>query len=209
MKVGSKDAADSAASFALLFVKNYAILDLSDKISAGGWWIPKCCFFTALKSDNAHTSYVQNHWFQCPSGLSVICPQKILLTECLEGREEKNSHISGGRIIFPNSDFWSALTEHEWNRIQLLIWIVVMVMVIDYCHGYTNAWMYGSCSTSSCSRLILILIQSKESEQFQYFTIKWNSGLQSNLFNSCRVPKKMVMDYCVCSTSSNILYLVK
>ena len=53
MKVGSKDAADSAASFALLFVKNYAILDLSDKISAGGWWIPKCCFFTALKSDNA------------------------------------------------------------------------------------------------------------------------------------------------------------
>ena len=148
---------------------------------------------------------------QCPSGLSVICSQKILLTECLEGREEKNSHISGGRIIFPNSDFWSALTEHEWNRIQLLIWIVVMVMVIDYCHGYTNAWMYGSCSTSSCFSLILILrvIQSKESEQFQYFTIKWNSGLQSNLFNSCRVPKKMVMDYCVCSTSSNILYLVK
>ena len=41
MKVGSKDAADSAASFALLFVKNYAILELSDKISAGGWWIPK------------------------------------------------------------------------------------------------------------------------------------------------------------------------
>jgi len=36
MKVGSKDAAYSAASFALLFVKNYAILDLSDKISAGG-----------------------------------------------------------------------------------------------------------------------------------------------------------------------------
>ena len=53
MKVGSKDAGESPASFALLFVKNYAILDLSDKISAGGWWIPKCCFFTALKSDNA------------------------------------------------------------------------------------------------------------------------------------------------------------
>ena len=164
--------------------------------------------FSHFKSERKPPTQ-KNHWFQCPSGLSVICPQKILLTECLEGREEKNSHISGGRIIFPNSDFWSALTEHEWNRIQLLIWIVVMVMVIDYCHGYTNAWMYGSCSTSSCSRLILILIQSKESEQFQYFTIKWNSGLQSNLFNSCRVPKKMVMDYCVCSTSSNILYLVK
>ena len=55
MKVGSKDAADSAASFALLFVKNYAILDLSDKISTGGWWIPKCCLFAPLKSDNAHT----------------------------------------------------------------------------------------------------------------------------------------------------------
>ena len=54
MKVGSKDAAESAASFALLFVKNYAILELSDKISARGWWIPKCYFFTALKSDNAH-----------------------------------------------------------------------------------------------------------------------------------------------------------
>ena len=54
MKVGSKDAGTVPASFALLFVKNYAILDLSDKISTGGWWIPKCCFFTALKSDNAH-----------------------------------------------------------------------------------------------------------------------------------------------------------
>ena len=55
MKVRSKDAADTAASFALLFVQNYAIiLDLSDKIYTGGWWIPKCCFFTALKSDNAH-----------------------------------------------------------------------------------------------------------------------------------------------------------
>ena len=48
MKVGSKDAGNLPASFALLFVKNYAILDLSDKISAGGWWIPKCYFFTAL-----------------------------------------------------------------------------------------------------------------------------------------------------------------
>jgi len=54
MKVRSKDAADTAASFALLFVQNYAILDLSDKIYTGGWWIPKCSFFTALKSDNAH-----------------------------------------------------------------------------------------------------------------------------------------------------------
>ena len=52
MKVRSKDAADPA-SFALLFVQNYAILDLSDKISSGRWWIPKCSFFTALKSDNA------------------------------------------------------------------------------------------------------------------------------------------------------------
>ena len=57
MKVGSKDAGESPASFALLFVKNYAILDLSDKISTGGWWIPKCCFFTALKSDNAHCAH--------------------------------------------------------------------------------------------------------------------------------------------------------
>jgi hypothetical protein len=55
MKVGSKDAAPGAASFELLFVQNYAILDLSDKIYTGGWWIPKCSFFTALKSDNAHT----------------------------------------------------------------------------------------------------------------------------------------------------------
>ena len=53
MKVGSKDARECLASFALLFVNNYAILDLSDKISAPGWWIPKCCFFTALKLDNA------------------------------------------------------------------------------------------------------------------------------------------------------------
>jgi hypothetical protein len=53
MKVRSKDAADTPASFALLFVQNYAILDLSDKISSGRWWIPKCSFFTALKSDNA------------------------------------------------------------------------------------------------------------------------------------------------------------
>ena len=44
----------TSASFALLFVQNYAILDLGDKISSGVWWIPKCCFFTALKSDNAH-----------------------------------------------------------------------------------------------------------------------------------------------------------
>ena len=34
----------------------HAILDLSDKISAGGWWIPKYYFFTPLKSDNARTS---------------------------------------------------------------------------------------------------------------------------------------------------------
>jgi hypothetical protein len=53
MKVRSKDAAESPASFALLFVQNYVILDLSDKIYTGGWWIPKCSFFTALKSDNA------------------------------------------------------------------------------------------------------------------------------------------------------------
>ena len=59
MKVGSKDAADSAASFALLFVKNNAILELSDKISAGEWWIPKCYFFTALKSDNARVHVPQ------------------------------------------------------------------------------------------------------------------------------------------------------
>ena len=52
MKVGSKDAT-SVASFALLFVQNYVILELSDKISSGRWWIPKCCFFTALKSDSA------------------------------------------------------------------------------------------------------------------------------------------------------------
>ena len=52
MKVGSKDAT-SVASFALLFVQNYVILELSDKISSGRWWIPKCSFFTALKSDNA------------------------------------------------------------------------------------------------------------------------------------------------------------
>ena len=39
IKVGSKDAADSASSFALFFVKNYALLELSDKISAGEWWI--------------------------------------------------------------------------------------------------------------------------------------------------------------------------
>ena len=45
MKVGSKDARPGLASFALLFVKNYAILELSDKISVGGWWIPKCYFF--------------------------------------------------------------------------------------------------------------------------------------------------------------------
>ena len=38
---------------ALLFVQNYVILDLSDKISSGRWWIPICSFFTALKSDNA------------------------------------------------------------------------------------------------------------------------------------------------------------
>ena len=43
----------ASASFALLFVQNYAMLDLGDKISSGVWWIPKCCFFTALKSDNA------------------------------------------------------------------------------------------------------------------------------------------------------------
>ena len=55
MKVGSKDAGPGPASFALLFVKNYAILELSDKIYTGGWWIPKCYFFTALKSDNAPT----------------------------------------------------------------------------------------------------------------------------------------------------------
>ena len=41
----------ASASFALLFVQNYAMLDLGDKISSGVWWIPKCCFFTALKSD--------------------------------------------------------------------------------------------------------------------------------------------------------------
>ena len=52
MKLGS-NSTDSVASFALLFVKNHAILELSDKSYTGGWWIPKCYFFTALKSDNA------------------------------------------------------------------------------------------------------------------------------------------------------------
>ena len=65
MKVGSKDARPGLASFALLFVKNYAILDLSDKISAGGWWIPKCCCFTALKSDNDHLIYIHVHMYTC------------------------------------------------------------------------------------------------------------------------------------------------
>ena len=95
--------------------------------------------------------------------------------------------------------------EFEWNWNQLLIWIVVTVMVIDYRHGYANVWMYGSCSTLSCSNLILVLVQAKESEQFQYFAIKWNSGLQSNLFNSCRVPKKMMVDY-VCVVQVVIFY---
>ena len=36
------------ASFALLFVQNYAILDLGDKIYTGVWWIPKCCFLLAF-----------------------------------------------------------------------------------------------------------------------------------------------------------------
>ena len=76
-------------------------------------------------------------------------------------------------IIFPNSDFRPALTEHEWNWNQLLIHglrSLLSVMVIDCCHGYVNAWMYGSYSTFSCSNLI----QAKESEQFQYFAIKNN-----------------------------------
>ena len=30
-------------------------------------------------------------------------------------------------------------TVHMLHVNQLLIWIVVTVMVIDYCHGYTNA----------------------------------------------------------------------
>ena len=66
MKVGSKDADTVSASFALLFVKNYAILDLSDKISTGGWWIPKCCLFAPLKSDNAHVhihTYIHTYFF--------------------------------------------------------------------------------------------------------------------------------------------------
>ena len=87
MKVGSKDADTVSASFALLFVKNYAILDLSDKISAGGWWIPKCCFFTALKSDNAQlyqvssindqysNSKIQFHINSC-TGTTWICRSK-------------------------------------------------------------------------------------------------------------------------------------
>ena len=63
MKVGSKDADTVSASFALLFVKNYAILDLSDKISTGGWWIPKCCLFAPLKSDNAHVHMTYIHTY--------------------------------------------------------------------------------------------------------------------------------------------------
>ena len=35
------------------------MLDLGDKISSGVWWIPKCCFFTALKSDNAPVYLLQ------------------------------------------------------------------------------------------------------------------------------------------------------
>ena len=35
------------------------ITRVSEKIFAGGWWIPKCYFFTALKSDNE---------FQCVPG---------------------------------------------------------------------------------------------------------------------------------------------
>ena len=65
---------------------------------------------------------------------------------------EESSHQWSRRIISPNSNFWSALTEHEWNWIQLLIWIVVTGMVIDYCHDYMNAWMYGSCSIFPCSK---------------------------------------------------------
>ena len=115
---------------------------------------------------------------------------------------EESSHQWSKRIISPNSDFWSALTEHEWNWIQLLIWIVVTGVVIDYCHGYMNAWMYGSWSTFPCSNLI----QAKELEQFQYFAIKWNSVLQLNLFNSCRVPKKMVVDYYVCTVVQVVIF---
>ena len=72
MKVRSKDADAASASFALLFVQNYAILDLSDKISSGRWWIPKCSFFTALKSDNAHV-------YTCSCVVSLATSALILL----------------------------------------------------------------------------------------------------------------------------------
>ena len=114
-------------------------------------------FLSYFKSERKSPTQ-KNYWLQCPSGLSVICSQKILLTECLEQGGEESSHQWSRLIISPNSDFWTALTEHEWNWIQLLIWIVFTVMVIDYCHGYMNAWMYGSWSSLPCSNLI----QAKE-----------------------------------------------
>ena len=42
MKVGSKDVRAALASFALLFVQNYAMLDLGDKISTGESFLVTC-----------------------------------------------------------------------------------------------------------------------------------------------------------------------
>ena len=57
MKVGSKDARESLASFALLFVKNYAILDLSERSPQGGGGFQNVAFLPLSNRTMLYMAY--------------------------------------------------------------------------------------------------------------------------------------------------------
>ena len=100
-----------------------------------------CCTFNIFIHTCICTGMCRLNVFSC-------VPVHYMYTWYMYPGGEESSHQWSRRILPPNSDFWTALqvTEHEWNWIQLLIWIVVTStgMLIDYCQGYMNAWMYGS-----------------------------------------------------------------
>ena len=63
MYIGSKDAADSAATFKPIFKAIGPKLELSGQISAGGCCVPKSGKKSPSKSESAHMTYI--HMYTC------------------------------------------------------------------------------------------------------------------------------------------------
>ena len=69
-----------------------------------------------------------------------------------------------------------------------------------------NVWILIDFSTGKGIHTTYIHVWPHVQEQFQYFAIKRHSVLQLNFFNSCRVPKKMVVDYYVCTVVQVVIF---